>query len=387
MRWIGVFGIVAILSALSVTSPMRAQSAPNTLPTGFTRETLGAGLNEPTAMVFENNGRILVTEKDGAIRVVRPNGTLRGKPLHTLSVNTYSERGLLGIALDPNYNTNKTIYVYYTTGPAAKRYNGTPENRVARLKKRKDGKGFKEKIILDHIPSTGGNHNGGDIHFGFDGKMYISVGESGCCPDDAQGLDTLRGKILRINSNGTIPSDNPFYNTPGARQETFAYGLRNPWRFTKRESNQTYIVSDVGAGTWEEINSLEPGGNYGWPQFEGPCPFSNPGCNPNTVNYGGTVKPAHWYHHSNGTETGTVIAGGVFAEDSNYPAPYANAYFYGDTNAGWVHAVTMDGNNQVTGQYDLDDDAGAPVAFGRGPDGNVYVVNFGGSIFKYVYTP
>ena len=376
-----------LLFAGFVFAPSPTRAARAALPSGFTRVELGAGLNSPTAVAFNGN-KLFVTEKGGAIRLVRANGVLRNKPVHTLHVSEESERGLLGIALDPNYGTNGFMYVYYTTAEGAKQYSGTPENRVSRLKKRKNAAGFKEKILLDHIPSTNGNHNGGDIHFGFDGKLYISVGESGCCPDDSQGLDTLRGKILRINSNGTIPSDNPFFNTAGARQETYAYGFRNPWRFGKRASNQTYVVSDVGSGTWEEINSLAAGANYGWPDYEGPCPSNNLGCDPNLVNYNGTIAPIHWYNHNTGTETGNVIAGGVFAENSNYPAPYANAYFYGDTGAGWVHVLTMDNSNTVTNQYEFDDDTNGPVSFGNGPDGNIYVVShYGGVIYKYVYTP
>ncbi len=385
MKRFVVTGILLCLFAIVSTFPHTSNAYRTGLPAGFTRVELGNGLNQPTAMVFETKGRILVTEKGGKIRVIKPNGKLRAKPLTVLSVDTFSERGLLGIALDPNYESNGRIYVYYTTGPNAKRYSGSPENRVSRLKQRGDKTGFKEKILLDHIPSTNGNHNGGDIHFGFDGKLYVSVGESGCCPNDAQGLGTLRGKILRINPNGTVPSDNPFYNTPGARKETYAYGLRNPWRFGMRSSNQTYIVSDVGSGTWEEFNSLQAGGNYGWPLYEGPCPSNNLGCNPNTVDYDSTIAPIHWYHHNSGDEQGNVIAGGVFAENSNYSAPYADAYFYGDTGSGWVNLVSMNENNEVTARYEFDTNA-SPVAFANGPDGNIYVVNYTGVILKYVYS-
>lgn len=374
------------LFALAAFTPSGTWAARSILPAGFTRVALGAGLNQPTAMAFKGN-RIYVTEKGGAIRVVNSNGVLKAKPLTTLHVSTESERGLLGIVVDPNFATNKFIYVYYTTAPGAKNYSGSPENRVSRLKRRLNQPGFKEKILLDHIPSTSGNHNAGDIHWGFDGKLFISVGESGCCPEDAQGLDTLRGKILRINPNGTIPRDNPFYNTAGARKETYAYGFRNPWRFARRESNQSYVVADVGQHTWEEIDSLGAGKNYGWPDYEGPCPKQNLACDPDSVNYGSTTKPIHWYNHISGTETGTVIAGGVFAEGSNYPAPYADAYFYGDTGAGWVHGLTMDGSNNVTGQFEFDD-PGSPVSFARDADGNVYVVNHNdGVIYEYVYTP
>ncbi len=377
---------VCVLFVLALgASPARAVRP--ALPAGFSRVSIGAGLNGPTALVFDGN-RIFVTEKSGVIRIVRPNGSLRVKPWATLSVSTESERGLLGIALDPNFTANGYVYVYYTTGPNAKNYSGSPENRVSRLKLKKDKAGVRERILLDHIPSTNGNHNGGDIHVGFDGKLYISVGESGCCPNDAQGLNTLRGKILRINRDGTIPSDNPFFNTPGARQETFAYGFRNPWRFSMRDANQSYVVADVGQGTWEEINNLEAGGNYGWPQFEGPCPSGSLSCNPGTVDYGSTVKPIHWYHHSSGTETGNVISGGVFAENSNYPAPYANAYFYADGGSGWVHTISLNNSNQVTAQNEFDEGLAYPVSFGRDAEGNVYVVDFGGDvIYKYVYIP
>lgn len=379
--------ILLVLSAgiILLGAPQPARAARPLLPVGFSRVALGSGLDSPTAMAFVGN-RIFVTQKGGAIRIVRANGVLRGKPWGTLKVSTESERGLLGIALDPDYPTNGFIYVYYTTGLGAKNYSGTPENRVSRLKLKVDKSGFRERILLDHIPSTNGNHNGGDIHFGFDGKLYISVGESGCCPDDAQALNTLRGKILRINRDGTIPTDNPFYNTPNARKEIYAYGFRNPWRIGKRDANQTYLVADVGSGTWEEIDSLQAGANYGWPQFEGPCPNSNLNCNPATVNYGSTQKPIHWYHHSVGTEQGDVIAGGVFASNPNYPALYANAYFYADSAAGWVHTLTLNNANQVTAQNNFDDGVGYPVSFGVGPDGSVYVVDFGGGvIYKYIY--
>lgn len=382
--------LVLVLSALvlggiaSVPSPARA--ARTISPSGFTRETVAGGLIEPTAIAFKGT-RILVTEKGGTIRIVRPDGKLRKKPLHSFSVSTEAERGLLGITLHPNFGENGFIYVYYTAGPGAKKYSGTPENRVSRLKKPKGGGGYKEKIILDHIPADGGHHNAGDIHFGFDGQLYIAVGDSGCCPNDAQGLDTLRGKILRINEDGSIPPDNPFVHTGGARPETYAFGLRNPWRIAERAVNHTFIVTDVGSETWEEVNSLQAGANYGWPAYEGPCAIPNVDCDPNTVNYGSTVKPIHWYNHNTGNEIGSVIAGGVFAEDSNYPDPYANAYFYGDTGGGWVHVLTMDYDNNVTARYDFDE-VDSPVAFGQGPDGNIYVLSHSsGVIFKYTYAP
>ncbi len=384
--------ILAFLATVTVLlmlgkAPMGANAAPPALPPNFTRVALGAGLENPTAMAFDGK-RIFVTERSGAIRIVRPNGQLRAHAWGKLHVTSDFERGLLGIALDPAFSSNGYVYVYYTTGPGAKNYSGTPENRVSRLKRVKSRGTLREKILLDHIPSTNGIHNAGDIHFGFDGKLYITVGESGCCPNDAQGLGTLRGKILRIGKKGGIPADNPFYNTPGARPETYAYGFRNPWRLALRALNQTYVVADVGAGTWEEIDVLKPGANYGWPLYEGPCPRVNPNCDPSTVDYGSTVAPIHWYHHHQGTEQGNVIAGGVFAENSNYPERYANGYFYADAGADWVHVLNLDQSNHVIARYDFDSGLNAPVSFATGTDGNVYVVSYDdGVIYKYVYTP
>lgn len=381
-----VFFIVAALAAL-VFSPQPARAGTSPLPSGFTRHDLGAGLSEPTAMDFDGS-TIYVTEKGGSVRIIHSNGTLDPTPFKTLSVNTDSERGLLGIALRHNFSTSHAMFVYYTTGPGAKDYSGSPQNRVSLLKKQSNGT-VTERIILDHIPATNGNHNGGDIHIGFDGKLWISVGDSGCGCNDAQLLTTVAGKILRINLNGTIPSDNPYFNrsNPNVRKEIWARGFRNPWRFTMRPSNQSYVVADVGQNTWEEIDSLERKQNYGWPIYEGPCPSDNLACDPNTADLGNTIKPIHWYNHSGGGETGNVIAGGVFTENpNNYPAPYNGAYFYGDEGAGWVHYLTMDSSNVVTAQGNFDLVGGA-VAFGDGPDGNLYVVDYGaGLIRQYTYS-
>lgn len=383
IRWL-VFGLLILVSVALAPTPTRA--ARQALPSGFSRVALGSGLSQPTAMAFNGN-RIFVTQQNGAIRMIRANGALRNKPWATLHVSTEGERGLLGIALDPNYATNGRVYVYYTTGPGAKNYSGTPKNRVSRLKLSADKTRVREKILLDNIPSTGTNHNGGDIQFGPDGKLYIAIGDSGCCPGDARQLNSLRGKILRLNRDGTIPSDNPFFNTPNARQEIYAYGFRNPWRITFRASNQALLAADVGQNAWEEIDSVAAGANYGWDDFEGPCPSEELDCNPNAVDYNGTIPPIHWYNHDSGAERGSVIAGGVFAENSNYPSPYANAYFYGDGN-GWVHTLTLDNANAVITRNDFDDDLGYPVGFGRDANGNVYVIDYGNDIiFKYVYAP
>jgi glucose/arabinose dehydrogenase len=318
------------------------------------------------------------------VQLVRADHTLRPTPYLTITVSTESERGLLGIEVKPG---TRRIFVYYTTGPGALNYSGSPTNRVSRFRTA-NGVGTNEKILLDGIPSDAGNHNGGDIHLGFDGKLYIAAGDGGSRHADALTQTSLRGKILRINPGGTIPTDNPFFATnAGDMRSIYAYGFRNPFRFALRPSNQTYIVADVGQGTWEEVDSLQAGGNYGWNAYEGPCPANQTACNTAATNFGGTIAPIHFYNHGGTGETGDVIIGGAFASGSNYPSPYADAYFYADNQAGWVHVLNMDSSNVVTNRFDFDQ-LSCPVSFGNGADGNIYVADIcAGAIYKYVFTP
>ena len=360
-----------------------AQAVRAALPAGFRQETVATSLEQPTAMAFAPDGRLFVTEKTGAIRVIK-NGVLRNKPYKTLNVSTESERGLLGIAFDPEFPTRPFVYVYYTTGPGAKNYSGSPKNRVARLKGTGDIATKKEKILLDNIPSDAGNHNGGDIHFGPDSKLYIAVGDGGQYHTDSQKLNNLRGKILRLNKDGTIPADNPYVGQGSKRGEIWAYGLRNPWRFTLRPSNNALFIADVGQNTWEEIDLGKATGNYGWPDWEGPCPGSAPNCTPNPDNYPDNLEyPRHYYKHS----VGHSITGGEFVTGSNYPAPYEGGYFYGDYVAGWIKVLTFDASNNVTAETDFDTVNG-PVDFLLGPDGNIYVIALNdGAIYTYTYIP
>src|SRR5262245_36522529 len=394
------FSMLGLALSLLVWTASPAQALPN----GFSPMPVATGLSQPTAVAFKGN-QIFVTEKaSGQVRVVRPDGSLRPFPLLTVTVSSQSERGLLGITLDPDFANNKFLYIYYTTAPGALNYAGSPKNRVSRFTfVSGSGTATDETIIVDNIPSDAGNHNGGDIQFGFDGALYVAVGDGGQLHADAQKLSTLRGKLLRVYGDGTSPSDNPYRNQPGARRcglpsgpppgdgpckEIYAYGFRNPFRFSTRQANSSLIVGDVGEATWEELDTLLIGRNYGWNIVEGPCFLSSPNCTPGTISYPAQFEyPIHYYNHSGAGEVGQTIIAGAFAENgSNYPAPYAGAYFYGDYSASWIHVLTMDANNDVTGRLDFAA-LGSPVCFRNGPDGNVYVLSLSGTLYKYVYTP
>src|SRR5215211_3203824 len=245
-----------LLSSFSVTYGA-------TLPAGFT-ETAISGLSTPTAMEIAPDGRIFVCQQGGSLRVIK-NGALLATPFLTLNVDSNGERGLLGIAFDPNFATNNFLYLYYTVATTPR------HNRVSRFTANGDVvvAGSETVILeLDNLTSAT-NHNGGAIHFGPDGKLYVAVGEN-ANGSNAQTLANLLGKILRINADGSIPTDNPFFGTAtGVNRAIWAMGLRNPFTFAFQQTTGRMFINDVGQNTWEEINDGIAGANYGWPSTEG----------------------------------------------------------------------------------------------------------------------
>src|SRR5436190_889980 len=300
-----------------------------TLPSGFVETTVASGIASPTAMAVAGDGRIFVCSQTGALRVIK-NGVLLATPFVTLSVDSTGERGLLGVAFDPHFNLNHFIYLYYTVP-------GTPaHNRVSRFTANGDvvlsGSG---RVILElNSLSTATNHNGGAVHFGADGKLYIAVGDN-ANGSNAQNLSNLLGKILRLNSDGTVPSDNPFAQSTTARHEIWALGLRNPFTFAFRGATNFMYINDVGQATWEEINLGQPAANYGWPATEGPT--SNP-------DY---TSPVYYYGHTDGN---CAITGAAFYTPStnNFPSSYVGKYFFGDYCSGFIRKLDP-ATGQATG--------------------------------------
>ncbi len=179
-------------------------------------------------MEFAPDGRLFVAQKGGQLRVISSTGTLLPTPFLSVSVNTSGERGLLGVTFDPNFASTRYVYIYYTAS-------SNTRNRISRFTASaldpNVAEAGSEVILLDNISgASSSNHNGGAIHFGPDGKLYAAVGDNGTS-NQSQDLGSLRGKMLRLNSNGTIPADNPFVGVSGARGEVWAIGLRNPFTF------------------------------------------------------------------------------------------------------------------------------------------------------------
>src|SRR5262245_37658291 len=196
--------------------------APANLPAGFIETAFIAGFSQPTSMQLLPDGRIFVAEQGGTVRVIK-NGQLLTTPFLSVIVDRDGERGLLGVTVDPNFANNHFVYIYYTV-PSPNLH-----NRVSRFTANGDVAADNSELVLLDLPAlAASHHNGGGLHFGQDGKLYIGVGENGI-PANAQSLNTTLGKILRINSDGSIPADNPFLAvTSGINQSIYALGFRNP---------------------------------------------------------------------------------------------------------------------------------------------------------------
>ena len=291
------------------------------LPSGFIETQVASGIANPTAMQFAPDGRLFVCEQAGRLRVIK-NNALLSTPFVTLTVNSAGERGLLGVAFDPGFATNRFVYLYYTaTSPQI-------HNRVSRFTANGDVAVPGSEVVIFELNnlSNATNHNGGAIHFGPDGKLYVAVGEN-ANESNSQTLANLLGKMLRINPNGTIPTDNPFFSSAtGNNQAIWALGLRNPFTFAFQPGTGRMFINDVGQNTWEEINDGIAGSNYGWPQWEGPS--THP-----------TVRsPIFAYTHGSSATTGCAIAGGAFYNPptQQFPSEYIGDYFFADLCSGWI---------------------------------------------------
>ena len=334
------------------------------LDSGFTDTTVVTGISNPTSMAFAPDGRLFVTQQTGQLRVVK-NGALLATAFLTLSVDSAGERGLLGVTFDPGFASNQLLYVYYTTVA------GGTHNRISRFKANGDVVLSGSETVLVDLPplSSATNHNGGALHFGNDGKLYVAVGDNATSAN-AQSMSTPFGKLLRFNSDGTIPTDNPFFaSTSGVNRAIWALGLRNPFTFGVRRSNGAILINDVGNGGWEEVNSGGPGRNYGWPTTEGAT--TNPAF----------ASPLFTYPHASGTAGGCAITGGAFYDPSTvqFPTSYVGKYFFADYCNGWMRKL-----DPATGTATVFATGLAAVVDIRvGPDGALYYLARGsGSVGK-----
>lgn len=326
------------------------------VPSGFTDTTIASGLTAPTSMAFAPDGRLFITQQGGDLRVVK-NNQLLAAPFFSLRVDSAGERGLLGIAFDPAFASNHFVYVYYTV-PA--RRHTAAHNRVSRFTANGDvALKHSETILLDlNNLSTATNHNGGSLAFGPDGKLYIGVGENNNGAN-SQDITNLLGKVLRINSDGSIPADNPFPKAKGVNKAIWAIGLRNPFSLSFSPITGDMFINDVGEHTYEEIDRGIAGANYGWPRTEGPTSRSR------------YESPVFYYTHGSSPTTGDAIIGSAFYAPANgrtFPRNYAGDYFFADLTSGWIRRidpVSLDTANFAS-------EINTPVALAVNADGSLY---------------
>jgi len=341
---------VALLGLAGVT-PVRAAAA--SIPSGYREQTIG-GLSSPTAMAFADDGTLFVTEQGGDVRVAR-NGVLLGQPFLSVSTDDSGERGLLGVAPAPGFPANNRVYIYYTVP-------GSPaHNRVSWFAANGDVASGGEHVIIE-LPNLGPtNHNGGALHFGNDGQLYIGVGEN-ATGSNAQDLSTPLGKLLRVTPDGAPSGGNPFDDGSGPNDDrVWAYGLRNPFTFAIRPSDGHIFIDDVGQNTWEEIDDGIAGANYGWPQTEGP------------TNAAGITPPLYAYNHDDGS---CAIAGGTFFDSNALGPSYAGRYFFSDLCGGYIKAFSPSDGSVV----DLASGIDSPVDLRLGPDGALWYLAHGSGV-------
>ncbi len=332
---------------------------------------------QPTTIANAGDDRLFVVEKGGTIRVVR-GGQLLATPFLDLSarVSTNGERGLLGLAFDPNYVDDGRFYVNYTDldgNTVIASYlapPGSPDVADANS----------EAVILE-IPRPTSFHNGGELAFGPDGFLYIASGDGAQGGAAATELSNLRGKILRIDASGAspyeVPATNPFVNTPGAEPEIWAYGLRNPWRFSfDRETGDLYIA-DVGESSFEEVDvqpaASEGGENYGWNVMEGASCYVTSACDS-----AGLTPPVLSYPH--GAATGKSITGGYVYRGTAIP-DLVGSYVFADFVSGNVWRTSAASGWQRTPLFSA---TGMQVTtFGEDANGELYLADYkSGTIYR-----
>ena len=345
----------------------------------FQNETLATGLSLPTAMKFLPDGRLLVSELAGRIRVLSsPYLTVGTTPFLQIS-NIGSagvQQGIYDFALDPNFAVNRYYYVFYTRG--------TPNrDRLSRFTANTALDGTiagSELALYDDPQDANAEHHGGAIVFGNDGKLYFTTGEhfqAGL----AQDLTNPRGKVHRINLDGTVPTDNPFYDGSGPNWDSiWAYGLRNPFRAFYDAPTSRMFVGDVGGNDYatakEEVNLIARGANYGWPTYEGACPAP-------------CTSPIYTWPH-NGRDS--AVVGGFVYHGSAFPAGYEGSYFFADYTQNWIKRLTFDTSGNVSGVVNfepadgsVDGPYGDIVYLVEGPDQNLYYLDLGYSDISGTY--
>jgi len=366
-------GSFLLVTAIAPLLPGSAGGATYSVA-GFSDSAVVTGLSQPTDFDWTPDGRMLILEKAGRLRIVVGGVLQPAAALDlTASVDSDFEKGFLGICLHPSFATNGYLFLYYT------RATGFTRNRVSRFTMVGNTVNPASEVVMrDSIDATNGNHNGGTVLIGPDGKLWIAPGDSGTGGAKSQMLapGSLSGKVLRMELDGSPAAGNPYLGDTTREQRIWAYGFRNPFRFSFRPGNGVLFVGDVGQSTREEIDAVAAGGNYGWPDAEGTI-ITNPPCT-------GCIPPVFDY----GRSVGGSVTGGVFVTGAAYPPLLQGKYVFGDYVSNTLKFLDFDSNNAlVGGLQDLATSANGPVAFKMGPEGLLHYAAIGNGRIYRIHPP
>ena len=391
--------VLALLIAPGVAARCEAQSFDDP---GFAAETVTTV--PPFQLVglrFAPDGRMFLWQKNGIVRIFH-DGHLHSTPFIDLSsqVNTCDDRGMLGLAFDPGFAENGYVYLGFVYEPTGNPNDEGPRTsrliRVTANPANPDVALPGSQVVLLETPATGSSHTMNTLRFAPDGTLFVSNGDGATTAAadalsmEAQSLDSYRGKILRINPDGSAPAPpqatNPFYDgTNSIRSRVWAYGLRNPFRFDFHPILGDLYLGDVGWHTWEEIDRIVRGGNYGWPCFEGPLPQPEyqsafPQCA--QLPQSATVAPIVTYDRS----VGSAAVGGAFYTGAVYPSQYVNNFFYSDYSGSFIRRLVLNASGNVTQNVGFAEGVGVLTAMEVGPDGLLYFVDFvSGNVKRIVF--
>jgi glucose/arabinose dehydrogenase len=377
----GIAGLPAVI-LLAGCSPSESShlTPPPPLSGTLSVEPVVSGLDLPLDLtVPTGDQRLFIVEKTGRIRIVK-DGALLSAPFLDLSdsVSNGSEQGLLSMAFHPRYAANGFFYVDYTD-----RSGNTRVVRYTVSASNPDVADPSSAHLILAVTQPFPNHNGGLLVFGLDHMLYIGLGDGGSAGDpqgNGQNLGTLLGKILRIDVDGgdpyAIPSDNPFAGRAGARGEIWAYGLRNPWRFSIDSALGRLYIADVGQDMWEEVDvasATQGGQNYGWNIMEGMHCYNASSCTEQ-----GLARPVLEYSHAEGCS----ITGGFVYRGARVPG-VVGRYFYSDFCSGFLRSFMYDGST-VSEETTWDvGDLGHVQSFGEDANGELYILSANGTVYRF----
>ncbi|WP_178985749.1 PQQ-dependent sugar dehydrogenase [Winogradskyella helgolandensis] len=357
-------------------------------------ELITSNLSKPVSIKHAGDDRLFIVEQAGVIKIIDNSGTLQTTPfldINSLVINSGNERGLLGLAFHPDYANNGYFFVNYI--------NNSGDTVISRFTMDATNPEIADpdsELIILSYDQPYSNHNGGDLAFGTDGYLYTSSGDGGSSGDPqnrAQNKLSFLGKILRLNidiptetENYSIPSDNPFVDDSDALPEIWAYGLRNPWRFSFDRLNGDQWIADVGQGTYEEINRVSPedaatGLNYGWKCYEGNNSYDTSGCADQST----YTFPINGYSHFGDGDPKCSITGGYRYRGTTYPNLYG-WYFFADLCSQEIGYLVYDEANDVWSRT-FQQFSGQWSTFGEDVNGDIYVSDLaGGHIYKLTDT-